>query len=217
MTGKLTLQSSISRFANAIFENVTTLNPGQSLIISPISIQTCLALTSIGASASTLQAMDSGLDLGMMSTMAIGTEFQNLLAPFQNNSVIDMANAVYLKNTYTISPSFEEVAVNQFYSSVQTIDFPANGVNVINNWVSNHTHGMIQNLVAPNSFTPYTLMVLVNAVYFNGGWIHKFPLSQTASAPFYKGSCTNANVEQIQMMNQMVGCRRGRIGVDVFI
>lgn len=150
--------------------------------------------------------MNGGLDFGAMSATAIENEFQNLLKPFQNNPVIKMANAVYLKNGYTISPSFQSVAETKFKSSVQTIDFLTDGVSVINNWVSNQTHGMIPTLVLPNSFTPDTLMVLVNAVYFKGGWKHKFQIQDTSAVPFYKGQCVAANStnEPIQMMNQMV-------------
>ncbi len=39
---------------------------------------------------------------------------------------------------------------------------------IINAWIETNTHGMIKDMIGPESFSPSTKMALANAVYFKG-------------------------------------------------
>lgn len=203
MTGNLQLPKYIQNFGNAIIQNVSATSEQQNIIISPLSIQTILTLLSLGAENPTKSIMDQSLSLGNMTAKSIGNDFHSILQSFQNNSGIAIANAIYLKEGYTINSTFNDVAVNQFYALIQSLVLNANGANIINNYVSNHTNGNIQEIVSASQFSSYTRMILVNAVYFNGGWVHQFPIENTANASFYTGICVQSNAENMQMMNQL--------------
>ena len=45
--------------------------------------------------------------------------------------------------------------------------------------------------MVPGSLDSLTRLVLVNALYFKGDWLHKFNPRHTSQQPFYLGSETN--------------------------
>lgn len=49
----------------------------------------------------------------------------------------------------------------------------------INTWVANKTEGEITELLSPNSVSPQSPLVLVNAIYFKGDWDNQFNKQQT--------------------------------------
>ena len=44
----------------------------------------------------------------------------------------------------------------------------------INTWVSDETREKIQNLLGENAISPFTRMILVNAIYFKADWLDQF-------------------------------------------
>lgn len=44
----------------------------------------------------------------------------------------------------------------------------------INNWISNSTHDLIKNMIAPGVIDKDTLMLLINCIYFGGKWTDPF-------------------------------------------
>jgi serpin B len=71
---------------------------------------------------------------------------------------------------------------------VHAVDFKTQASNVtkkINDWVSETTKQRIKDLLGPDVLTADTLLVLVNAIYFKGAWVHEFEESNTDKATFY--------------------------------
>ena len=55
----------------------------------------------------------------------------------------------------------------------------------INQWVEEQTNKKITNIISPESISPLTKMVLVNAIYFKGDWEVKFDKSNTEKGDFH--------------------------------
>ena len=55
----------------------------------------------------------------------------------------------------------------------------------INGWVSNETKGKIPKLLDSSDISSSTRLVLVNAAYFKGNWVHAFSPDATTDATFY--------------------------------
>ncbi len=55
-----------------------------------------------------------------------------------------------------------------------------------NSWVARNTDNKIPSIL--NSFTPGEVMLLLNAIYFNGTWEYAFNTSNTHNALFYLGN-----------------------------
>lgn len=169
-----------------------------------------LSLLYCGAKQQTADALKTGLQLENFATPKdVADNFYNLLKPLQStntrygNAVLQIANAIYVKDGYAIREKFRQIAVDSFYSQVANVNFTdqQKAAQTINNWVSNETHGNITDLIKPSSLTNDTGLVLVNTIYFNGFWRYRFYYSQTNTTSFY----TNLNsVRPIKMMNQEV-------------
>ena len=69
----------------------------------------------------------------------------------------------------------------------------------INNWVDQHTHGKIKDLLAPGSVGAQTRLVLVNAVYFRAGWLHPFEQNKTSNHSFALMSGGSMDVEMMEL------------------
>ena len=69
----------------------------------------------------------------------------------------------------------------------------------INNWIDQHTHGKIKDLLAPGSVGAQTRLVLVNAVYFKAGWLHPFDQNKTSNHSFALMSGGSMDVEMMEL------------------
>lgn len=88
-----------------------------------------------------------------------------------------------------------------------TINFAnrARAANTINSWVSQKTHGKIENLISPDALNGLTRLVLVNAIYFKGNWVHRF--TYTNDGPFYPNGCNDASAITTKMMHVTVSAK----------
>lgn len=94
------------------------------------------------------------------------------------------ANKIYVADDVSV----KECVLNGFPDELETKGFNTNPEAArvsINNWVSNTTHSMIQNLIPPGTIDRTTDLVLVNAAYFKGMWENKFNPNLTQKEVFY--------------------------------
>ena len=92
-------------------------------------------------------------------------------------------------------------AQDLYGAGAQGVDFsnPAAAAGIINAWVSEQTHGKITNLIPASAMTPFTALILTNAIYFKGDWASAFNADFTESTAF-KNSPTQTST--VQMMYQ---------------
>ena len=104
--------------------------------------------------------------------------------PFEKKFELEIANSLWIDKGFPIKPSF--VAANQqsFQAQVSGADFrnPAT-VPLINAWVSEHTHGMIPQIVEAPLDRDVRLIVL-DAIYFKSDWMFPFDPKLTTDKPF---------------------------------
>lgn len=169
-----------------------------------------LSLIYCGAKDRTADALKTGLVLKNFATPRdVAANFYNLLTPLQStktrygNSVLQIANAIYVMDGYAIRESFRQIAVDSFYSQVANVNFTnqQKAADTINDWVSMETHGNITDLIDPSTLSSDTGLVLVNTIYFHGFWHYSFDYRQTNTTSFYSSS---TRVQPIKMMNQEV-------------
>lgn len=127
----------------------------------------------------------------------IAKGYHNLLASIQNNSAVEIANRIFVKQDFSINQSFNLTANNDFNAAIQSVDFTnaALAAKNINDFAANETHGLITNLISPDSITPQTEMILVNAIYFKGSWVKPFNKAATAKATFNSSSTSSAQID----------------------
>lgn len=192
------LKASANSFAQHLYSEVVADADGD-VIMSPFSAQTILAEALQGAGGVTLQQMIKGLKFDGSSTTAIAESYRVALGPLQTSTMLKTGNKIYLQQGYTIRPTFNQIATNNFYSTAQNLNFALNvdAANTINAWVESQTNNTIKNLIPATALNADTRMVLVNAIYFKGNWEKQFNPDHTYPQDFYTNSQT---INQIDTM-----------------
>lgn len=165
----------------------------ENLFFSPASIEAALGMVREGASSSTLR------------------QFDRLLGdpvPFPDagdDVILDNANAIWTEQSIDIHETFRQSVRERFSAALQRADFIHRfdeERQEINQWVEEKTRERIQNLLAPGTVTPETRMILVNAIYFKGDWLHAFDPDRTEPAPFRTATGERIEVDLMQMPPQ---------------
>lgn len=86
-----------------------------------------------------------------------------------------------------VKSDYFRVIANVFQTHIREADFnqPEPVRNVVNQRISNATRGHIDQLLPPGSISKETKMLLANALYFKGLWLHPFNVSKTFNEPFF--------------------------------
>lgn len=95
-----------------------------------------------------------------------------------------LANRIYVDRSVFIRNSYVDTIGAE---NIQTTDFvnaPDAARIAINEWVEERTSGFIPELIEEGVLTQETLLVIVNALYFQGSWERVFPVEDTADGIF---------------------------------
>lgn len=174
-----------------------------SLIISPLSISTALAMVYLGARNKTQEEMGKVLKFGQVSD--VHSHFNSLMEKITAPSsyTLNLANRLFGQQSFNFSQEFLGEVQKKYLADLQAMDFvsateAARGT--INTWVEDKTENKIKELLKAGVLTPMTRLVLVNAVYFKGNWMHRFKPENTKEKPF---KITKTETRPVQMMHQV--------------
>jgi serpin B len=175
-------------------------------MISPLSVNYALAMTTNGAKENTLNQMLTTLGYGNYSMTEFNRYFKYLMSelveldPQVNMSI---ANSIWYRNNFNVLPEFLTVNQDYYDAQISALDFNSpQAVTTINDWVSNATNGKITTIV--DAIGPEVVMYLINAIYFYGEWKYEFDETQTADASFY---LANGETIQVPTMKMQAGLK----------
>ncbi|OKP88702.1 serpin family protein [Paenibacillus sp. P32E] len=175
---------------------------GGNLTISPYSIATALALAYNGSAGETAEELGRLLGYAPDERKQLNKSHQDLMRLMQDAGQgvdLKLANSVW--GTAGIPLRKEYLATSKTYygAEIRKVDLAAQrSVSEINGWVSKHTeHKITQMLDKPPG--PQSVAVLVNALYFKGGWKEAFPVENTRQAEF---RLSTDETVQVPMMSQ---------------
>jgi serpin B len=203
--GSTAVTSAANQFAvNAFQKTLLTEPSGANLLISPMSIYFALDMTYNGAAGTTADSMAATLQLSGIPVSELNAVSHAILQqlPKEDSKVqLSIANSIWYKQSGAQpSPSFLDTITNSYQGAVQGLDFTnAAALNTINSWVAKNTGNKIPQIL--KTLDPSLLMLLVNAIYFNGSWLHGFDPNQTQTDAFH---LSNGNVVNVPFMNQQV-------------
>ena len=165
----------------------------KSLVVSPMSITFCLGMLNNGATDQTQVQINSVLGFANTGADGINAFCRKMLseAPTLDKlTKVHIANNIYLndpKHTrHTLFPDFVKT-VKDYYDATPEVRYFGDGMTcgVINQWCSDHTKGMIKEVVKEKDFEdPNLFLLLLNAIYFKGAWMHKFDADMTQTEDF---------------------------------
>jgi serine protease inhibitor len=168
-------------------------------MISPLSVSLALAMTYNGAQGQTKTEMEKTLKLSGLTTTQINNAHQALVDALQSadpDVLLEIANAIYYRQGVNVKSDFITVNQSFYKAAVTPLDFSSpSALNTINGWVAEKTHQKIPTII--DQIDPQLIMILLNAVYFNGLWKSKFNEKGTHNLPFTFGDGTQKEVAQM--------------------
>ena len=190
-----------NNFALDLYAQVAKESPGQNLFFSPYSIVSALTMTAEGARGDTALQMgtvlrfpekarrsdDAALPWDTASVHLEMATLKRLLLDQDRAYEINIANALWLEQTYSFRPQFLAILNEEYGAAARQVDFMFNADPTrlqINQWVEEQTKNKIQNVLAPDTIDADTRFVLANAIYFKGHWADEFDESKTQPEDF---------------------------------
>ena len=186
-----------NRFAFRLFD---ALRSDGSLVISPLSVTIALGMLNNGAAGQTREEICQTLGFGSTDDAAAPDDAQSELNDFchkvltqiacvDRQTRVDMANTIFTNVGYELQDLFVRQAGDYYDAQPQSRDFQ-DGLtrDVINQWASDHTEGMIRELLSEDAFDKEAVSYLLNALYFDGHWTYDFDSSLTRDEPFGGGN-----------------------------
>lgn len=190
------------RFSFESYRRLAESSPStENVVYSPLSVSLAMAMVMYGSKGNTLEQLGGvlmGTKIKEPELKAKADFFKKLIDNIikGNESVMDMANLIYGKQGFTVSPEYQDTLAKIFgVKGLQTLDFrgnPSGAKTQVNGDVQKATRGKIKDLIS--DVDPNTALILVNAIYFNGKWDSPFSPSSTQSLPFTTASNEKKNV-----------------------
>lgn len=173
-------------FALSFFKEVNrNVKPGENVVVSPYSAGVVLSMLAEGAEGETRVEFDNALNGCLFKAEELGDE----------KVVVESANSVWVSDDFSVRNRYVDLLSNDFNAFITTQNFadPAT-LKAINNWCAENTSGKITEII--DRLGPDMVMVLVNALYFNGPWEKAFDPASTAEDVF-KGRSGNQKVSMM--------------------
>jgi len=165
---------------------------------SPYSISLALAMTYAGARGETAQQMVDTLHFILPDDklhpvfnkldMELASRGEGAAGKDGEEFRLNIVNAIWGQRDYPFLTEFLDVLAENYGAGLRTLDFytdPEGSRQIINQWVSRETEERIKDLLAKGDIVPDTVLVLTNAIYFNGAWLHPFEESLTQEGVFH--------------------------------
>jgi serpin B len=202
---QVALISSENSFSLDVFKRVIQNEPAtKNVIISPLSISSALSMTLNGANGATRDAMLSALKMNGLTPEAINNSYKDLTATLLNvdqRVLISIANSVWTEKNFVVKKPFTDILSRYYNTEAKSFDITDPlAPKQINSWIESKTNGLIKNML--EELDPYTVMLLVNAIYFKGKWSSQFDKANTTDRSFYHSDGTSGKVPMMRQTSE---------------
>jgi serpin B len=190
------------KFGCALFGQINNGRQNANLFISPLSVSIALGMAYNGAAGETREAIQNTLALSGLTIQEVNESYKSLaeyLTGLDPTVTMEIANSMWYRLGLTLKDDFIDLNTTYFDAEVSELDFSDPGAaDIINAWVYDKTHGKIEDIVTP-PINPATMLFLINAVYFYGGWTYQFDPNLTEKDNFV---LANGDKIECEMMSQ---------------
>ena len=174
-------------FALNLFRKART---DKDMILSPLSITYALGMLNNGAAGETQEQINKVLGFGDFGAKGINNFCQKMLkeaVSLDKLTKVMISNTIFVNQAggYVLKPDFVSTAKDYYQAEPECRDFyDGKTLDVINQWGSDHTEGMIPQILSEDEFDPTFVSYLLNAIYFKGTWMLKFDEKETKDETF---------------------------------
>jgi serpin B len=157
--------------------------PGN-VVMSPHSIATAVGIALAGARGETGKEMAAALRFDLPAGDLADARRQ-LDATLNRESasggaLVQVATALHLTRLgYLVDPAFKQFLTDRYGAQI----FEGSDLSAINGWVKQRTNGRIEQILT--KLEPYSVCVLLNAIYFKGTWDERFDKRATHPEDFH--------------------------------
>ena len=159
----------------------------ENIFFSPWSISTAFALVYEGAKGTTADETQNVFRF-LKDKQEQRSSFKSIndnLNEKDSSYKLLVANALWIAEGFQPFVEYVDNAKTFYDSEVSNVDFITDqGVNTINKWVKEKTEEKIQKLFPLGSTNQNTLLIITNAIYFNGTWANQFEEKNTIDEDF---------------------------------
>ena len=161
------------------------------IIFSPYSLSTALTMAYAGARGETAQEMAKALKITLEQDRlheAVGS----LAAEIDQSKAakyidISIANSLWVQNNLKIGGQFLRISRKNYQAGMRQVDFANRSEEsrqIINDWAAMQTKDKIKGLLQKDDIDRRTVLILVNAIYFQANWLVPFSKERTTLSDF---------------------------------
>lgn len=174
----------------------TSMEEGENTLISPLSVLYALAMTANGADGETLAQMEQVLGMGVDNLNSYMLAYLDLL-PENKDYKMSLANSIWFKDDsdFIVEQSFLQTNADYYGAGAYKAPFDEGTRNDINNWVKEHTDGMIPEII--DEIPDEAIMYLVNALAFDAKWADEYEEHQIREGRFTMEDGTRQDVDMM--------------------
>ena len=170
---------------------------GENCILSPYSVLTAMAMVANGAGGETLSQLEAafGLSVGDLNAFLYACE-ENA------GDELVSANSIWMRDVeqFAVREEFLQTNTDYFGAEIYKAAFDAQTVADINDWVSGHTAGRIQQIL--DRLDGDSSMVLLNALTFDAKWAAPYKTTDVHKGTFTAADGTEQTVEMMHKTEQ---------------
>lgn len=191
-------------FGFDLANRIAAVDTRPNIVLSPLSASMALGMTLNGAADSTFEAMRATLALNGLDQEEINDSYRgliDLLTTLDPTVELSIANAIWANEDVTFHQEFFDAVQSAFQAAAETGDFhdPAT-LAAINAWTADRTHGKIDKIL--DTLDPGLVMLLLNAIWFDGRWSVSFDPDDTHPAPFRRPDGSTVEVDLMSMAEE---------------
>ncbi|MBQ2918404.1 MAG: serpin family protein [Bacteroidales bacterium] len=174
----------------------TSMEEGKNTLISPLSVLYALAMTANGADGETLAQMEQVLGMDVDNLNSYMLAYLDLL-PESKDYKMSLANSIWFKDdpNFAVEQSFLQTNADYYGAGAYKAAFDEGTRNDINNWVKEHTDGMIPEII--DEIPDEAIMYLVNALAFDAKWADEYEEHQIREDRFTMEDGTRQDVDMM--------------------
>lgn len=161
-------------------------HPDENLMLSPLSLSEVLVMVANGAAGNTREEILNTLGFAENSMEEVNAYYRTLhsgLLKADPRVNLSLANSVWIEDDFAAKQSYTETLNANYDAEVKVLPFDKNMVDKVNDWCARKTNGTIPKFLEEE---PNSQLLLLNALYFKGGWKEKFKKEKTLERTFYK-------------------------------
>ena len=168
----------------------------ENFVISPLSITYALGMLNNGAEGITReeisQVLSGGRQTGYADVATMNDFCHKMLvesALIDKDTRVSIANSIFFngdRKDIELKSAFKDAAAAYYDAKPAVLSFSDEAtLGIINQWATDHTDGMIRDLLKPEDMNdPNLVSFLLNAVCFKGTWLNQFDEQLTKRQSF---------------------------------